>query len=285
MITGESRPVKKKPGDTLYSGSFLVAGSGLGRVIHVGKDNYATELANQAKDKKRATSEMQDSIKRIIKTVGFIIIPVGILLFISQRQVDGTTLSDALVNTVGGVIGMIPEGLVLLTSISFILGVGRLAGKRALVQEMEAIEALARVNVLCTDKTGTITTGELQVTDLIPLSQMSVEEIKTIMNEISFAFDDVNNTQTALMNYFTDTKAWTVTDAIPFSSARKYRAISFEGHGAYVLGAPEFIMKGNESLAQRVEVYSEKAFVSCFLPVPSGFPAKRKRWKVSRRWP
>ncbi len=258
MITGESKPVKKKPGDTLYSGSFLVAGSGLGRVIHVGKDNYATELANQAKDKKRATSEMQDSIKRIIKTVGFIIIPVGVLLFLSQRQVDGATLSDALVNTVGGVIGMIPEGLVLLTSISFILGVGRLAGKRALVQEMEAIEALARVNVLCTDKTGTITTGELQVTELIPLSKMSVEEIKTIMNEISFAFDDVNNTQTALMNYFTDTKKWTVTDAIPFSSARKYRAISFEDHGAYVLGAPEFIMKGNESLEQRVEVYSEK---------------------------
>ncbi|HIQ98887.1 MAG TPA: HAD-IC family P-type ATPase [Candidatus Scybalocola faecavium] len=258
MITGESRPVKKKPGDTLYSGSFLVAGSGLGRVIHVGKDNYATELANQAKDKKRATSEMQDSIKRIIKIVGFIIIPVGVLLFLSQRRVDGATLSDALVNTVGGVIGMIPEGLVLLTSISFILGVGRLAGKRALVQEMEAIEALARVNVLCTDKTGTITTGELQVTELIPLAKMSVEEIKTVMNEISFAFDDVNNTQTALMNYFTDTKEWTVTDAIPFSSARKYRAISFEGHGAYVLGAPEFIMKGNESLAQRVEVYSEK---------------------------
>ena len=258
MITGESRPVKKKPGDTLFSGSFLVAGSGLARVEHVGKDNYATVLANQAKDKKRATSEMQDSIKRIIKVVGFIIIPVGILLFLSQRSVDGTTLSDALVNTVAGVIGMIPEGLVLLTSISFILGVGRLAGKRALVQEMEAIEALARVNVLCTDKTGTITTGELEVTQLIPLGEKNVEEIKTIMNEISFAFDDVNNTQTALMNYFTKTSEWEVLDAIPFSSARKYRAISFKDHGAYVLGAPEFIMKGNESLAERVEVYSEK---------------------------
>ncbi|MBB5263209.1 cation-transporting ATPase E [Catenibacillus scindens] len=258
MITGESRPVKKKQGDTLFSGSYLVAGSGLARVEHVGKDNYATVLANQAKDKKRATSEMQDSIKRIIKTVGFIIIPVGILLFISQLNVAGMTLSDALVNTVAGVIGMIPEGLVLLTSISFILGVGRLAGKRALVQEMEAIEALARVNVLCTDKTGTITTGDLQVTDLIPLSELSVEEIRTIMNEIAFAFDDVNNTQTALMNYFTDTKEWEITDAIPFSSARKFRAISFKDHGAYVLGAPEFIMKGNESLAQQVEVYSEK---------------------------
>ena len=169
MITGESRPVKKMTGDTLWSGSYLVAGSGVAKVIHVGKDNYATELANKARDKKRATSEMQDSIKRIIKVIGFVIIPVGILLFLSQRSVEGTTLSDAMVNTVAGVIGMIPEGLVLLTSISFILGVGRLAVKRALVQEMEAIEALARVNVLCTDKTGTITTGELKVKDIVPL--------------------------------------------------------------------------------------------------------------------
>lgn len=258
MITGESRPVKKKAGDTLFSGSYLVAGSGLARVEHVGKDNYATKLAAQAKDKKRATSEMQDSIKRIIKVVGFIIIPVGILLFISQRGVEGTTLSNAMVGTVAGVIGMIPEGLVLLTSVSFILGVGRLASKRALVQEMEAIEALARVNVLCTDKTGTITTGELEVTELVPLAKMDENSIKTIMNEIAFAFDDVNSTQTALMNCFTNTGEWNVTDAIPFSSARKYRAISFEGHGAYVLGAPEFIMKGDEALLAKVEPYSEK---------------------------
>lgn len=258
MITGESKPVKKKAGDALFSGSYLVAGSGLAKVEHVGKDNYATVLANQARDKKRATSEMQDSIKRIIKVVGFIIIPVGILLFISQQNVEGTTLADAIVSTVSGVIGMIPEGLVLLTSISFILGVGRLAGKRALVQEMEAIEALARVNVLCTDKTGTITTGELEVTDIIPLGSHTAEEIRTAMNEIAFAFDDVNSTQTALMNYFSNTKNWNVTDAIPFSSARKFRAISFEDHGSYVLGAPEFIMKGDETLAQKAAPYSEQ---------------------------
>ena len=123
---------------------------------------------------------------------------------------------------------------------------------------MEAIEALARVNVLCTDKTGTITTGELEVTELIPLAQAGIEEMKTIMNEIAFAFDDVNNTQTALMNYFTKTQSWEIEDAIPFSSARKYRAISFKDHGAYVLGAPEFIMKDDEALASRVEAYSEK---------------------------
>ena len=283
MITGESRPVKKMTGDTLWSGSYLVAGSGVAKVIHVGKDNYATELANKARDKKRATSEMQDSIKRIIKVIGFVIIPVGILLFLSQRSVEGTTLSDAMVNTVAGVIGMIPEGLVLLTSISFILGVGRLAVKRALVQEMEAIEALARVNVLCTDKTGTITTGELKVKDIVPLGakfleqladdtyeesleddkaekEAQIEQIKTIMNEIAFAFNDVNSTQTALMNYFTKTQAWEIVDLIPFSSSRKYRAISFLNHGAYVLGAPEFILKDTvyTDVLKLVEPYSHQ---------------------------
>lgn len=243
MITGESRPVKKAPGDQLFSGSYLVAGSGTARVIHVGEDNYATQLANKARDKKRATSEMQDSIKRIIKVVGFVIIPVGILLFLSQRSIEGTSLSDAMVNTVAGVVGMIPEGLVLLTSVTFVLGVGRLAKKRALVQEMEAIEALARVNVLCTDKTGTITTGDLEVKEIVPLADADSERIKAVMNEISFAFDDVNATQNALMHYFTKTSKWEIVDLIPFSSDRKYRAISFLNEGAYVLGAPEFVLK------------------------------------------
>lgn len=268
MITGESKPVKKVAGDQLYSGSYLVAGSGSARVIHVGKDNYATQLANQAKDKKRATSEMQDSIKRIIKVVGIVIIPIGILLFMSQMRVSGTTFSNAIVSTVAGVIGMIPEGLVLLTSVSFVLGVGRLAKKRALVQEMEAIEALARVNVLCTDKTGTITTGELEVRDILPIRDNHIAEdaeateaIKEVMNELAFAFHDVNATQTALMNYFTQTSQWEISDLIPFSSARKYRAISFLNHGAYVLGAPEFILKGyaaKDEILSEVEVYSKK---------------------------
>lgn len=221
----------------MLSGSFLVAGSGVARVIHVGSENYATILAAKAKDKKRATSEMQDSIGRIIKIVGFLIVPVGILLFLSQRAIEGTTTSDAIVNTVAGVIGMIPEGLVLLTSVSFILGVGRLARKQALVQEMEAIEALARVNVLCLDKTGTITTGDLEVVEVVPCGTMSDEKIREVMNEITFAFNDVNPTQQALMNYFEKTQKWQTTDLIPFSSARKYRAIAFGEYGAYVLGA------------------------------------------------
>ena len=257
MITGESKPVRKHMGDTLWSGSFLVAGSGQAKVIHVGKDNYATELANQAKQKKRASSEMQDAIKRIIKVTGTILIPVGVLLFMSQWKIEDMTLSNALVNTVAGVIGMIPEGLVLLTSVSFILGVGRLATKKALVQEMEAIEALARVDVLCLDKTGTITTGALEVVELIPFEEDTLR-MHQVMNEIAFAFDDVNATQDALMAYFKPTKQWTICEKIPFSSDRKYRAISFEDEGAYVLGAPEFLIKDHEALNEKVEACSKE---------------------------
>ena len=257
MITGESRPVRKVSGDTLWSGSFLVAGSGKAKVIHVGKENYATQLASQAKQKKRASSEMQDAIKRIIKVTGTILIPVGILLFMSQWKIDDMTLSNALVNTVAGVIGMIPEGLVLLTSVSFILGVGRLAKKKALVQEMEAIESLARVNVLCLDKTGTITTGALEVVELVPFEE-DILRIIDVMNEISFAFEDTNATQDALKSYFKQTNQWNVIAKIPFSSERKYRAISFEGEGNYVLGAPEFLVKDNEELNMKVEMCSKE---------------------------
>lgn len=256
MLTGESKPVRKKAGDRLLSGSFLVAGTGIGKVEHVGEENYAAQLAKKAKTKKRATSEMQRMIKRIIKVLGVLIIPIGILLYRSQINVDGATFSESLVGTVAGVIGMIPEGLVLLTSVSFILGVGRLARKRALVQEMEAIEALARVNVLCLDKTGTITTGELEVMELAAVGDEEPERLEQVMNEMSYAFDDVNNTQKALMKRFKQTKIWRISGKIPFSSDRKYRAIRFENEGCYVLGAPEFLNKDDEKLRQKVYGYS-----------------------------
>lgn len=260
MLTGESKPVKKKPGDKLMSGSYLVAGTGLAKVEHVGDDNYAVQLSKKAKTKKRASSEMQRTIQRIIKVLGVLIIPIGILLFMSQRNVEGSTLSDCLVGTVAGVIGMIPEGLVLLTSVSFILGVGRLAKKRALVQEMEAIEALARVNVLCLDKTGTITTGELEVKEVAGLGDTTEDMVHQIMNEMAFSFEDVNNTQNALMTYFTKTNAWTMDQMIPFSSERKYRAVSYVDKGAFVLGAPEFLVKREENpeLLKQIDGYADQ---------------------------
>ena len=199
---------------------------------------------------------MQEIIKKIIKIDGVLLIPVGILLYLSQRGIAETT-SDAVVNTVAGVIGMIPEGLVLLTSVSFVLGVGRLARKKALVQEMEAIEALARVNVLCLDKTGTITTGKLDVVDVVPVQEeQSPEEITTIMGELTWAFDDVNSTQDALRKKFKKIGKWKAEEKIPFSSDRKYRAAFFEEHGGYALGAPEFLVPENTQLMERVNQYS-----------------------------
>ena len=256
MLTGESRPVKKQDGEELMSGSYLVSGSGVAKVFHVGENNYAATLAKKAKIKKRASSQMQEIIKKIIKIDGVLLIPVGILLYLSQRGIAETT-SDAIVNTVAGVIGMIPEGLVLLTSVSFVLGVGRLARKKALVQEMEAIEALARVNVLCLDKTGTITTGKLDVVDVVPVQEeQNPEEITTIMSELTWVFDDVNSTQDALRKKFKKTGKWKAEEKIPFSSDRKYRAVSFEEHGGYALGAPEFLVPEDTQLMERVNQYS-----------------------------
>ena len=178
------------------------------------------------------------------------------MLYLSQKNA-GSGFSDCLVGTVAGVIGMIPEGLVLLTSISFILGVGRLARKRALVQEMEAIEALARVNVLCLDKTGTITTGKLEVVDVVGVGDTEREQVEAVMNEMAFAFDDVNNTQSALMKYFKKSSRWRPLEKIPFSSDRKYRAIRYDQAGCFVLGAPEFLLGEEErELLLKVDSYA-----------------------------
>lgn len=258
LLTGEAIPVKKKKGDKLFSGSFLSAGTGVGTVVHVGNENYAQSLALKAKTKKRASSEMQNTMNRIIKIVSIMIVPVGLLLFMSQRILGELPINTAIVKTVGGVIGMIPEGLVLLTSVSFVLGVGRLAKKRALVQEMEAIEGLARVDVLCLDKTGTITTGELKVEDVIPATEEKEAVLRQIMNELTFAFEDMNPTQDALTAYFENTKEWSIQKKIPFSSQRKYRAVAFEEKGIYLLGAPEYFLEDTEPFFHTVEQYVEK---------------------------
>ncbi len=273
LLTGESALVPKKPGDTLYSGSFIVSGSGIGEIIHTGDDNYATQLVKKAQTKKRASSEMQDAIKRIIRYVSYAILPIGIALFCVQRYRVGETISDALVSTVAGVLGMIPEGLVLLTSVSFILGVGRLARKNALVQEMEAIEALARTNVLCLDKTGTITTGELKVEKVLPIYNSKADEIGQLVHDISSAFQDSNATADALKEYFTTSYYDVVTEKIPFNSSRKFMGVTFEERGSYVLGAPDFLCRDKEILTT-AQSYAAKGFrvlllASCQTLAPS----------------
>ena len=240
MLTGESKPVRKEPGDPVLSGSFVTSGTGRMAAEKVGDACYAAQLTEKAQTRKRASSEMQRSIGRIIRAVSVLIIPVGLLLFRSQYQAN-ENLPDAVVRTVSGIIGMIPEGLVLLTSVSFILGVGRLAKKRALVQEMEAIESLARIDILCTDKTGTITTGQLQVKKLLPAERLNEAALTQILRNLNGAFDDTNATQEALEAAYGREGGWESVEKIPFSSSRKFRACSFRNHGAYVLGAPSLL--------------------------------------------
>lgn len=255
LLTGESLPIHKKAGDVLYSGSHVVAGAGIGKITAVGDDSYANNLVKKAQKKRRANSEMQDSIKKIIKYVSFAIVPVGIALFCIQYFRVGENLSNSIVNTVAGMIGMIPEGLVLLTSISFILGVGRLARKKALVQEMESIEALARVNVLCLDKTGTITTGDLSVEKVVPLGGASKVSSEKIIATISYAFEDANATSLALQKYFADEQRFEIGETMPFSSRRKFMGVTSKEGKSFVLGAPDFLtdIKGVLEMAEDYE--------------------------------
>ncbi|MCR4605362.1 MAG: HAD-IC family P-type ATPase [Eubacterium sp.] len=273
MLTGESVPVHKKAGDELFSGTHIVAGGAVSYIVHTGEDNYAAGLVKKAKTKKRASSEMQYAINRIIHYVSYALLPIGIILFSIQFFRVKVGMSDALVNTVAGVLGMIPEGLVLLTSISFILGVGRLAGKRALVQEMEAIEALARVDTLCLDKTGTITTGALRVEKLVRIREKNTTETEknatgetdgnskdkmvTLMEGIAYAFSETNVTGEALKDFFDDTKPYEITETLPFNSRRKYMGVSFAEEGTYVLGAPDFLTK-EEAIISESESYAKK---------------------------
>ncbi|UTY38587.1 HAD-IC family P-type ATPase [Allocoprobacillus halotolerans] len=238
----------------------MVAGSAYAKVIRVGNENYSTKLVHKAKNKNNASSEMKDSIEKVIKILSVVIIPVGLVLYFSQRSAFPNDLASAIVKTVAGVIGMIPEGLVLLTSLSFIIGVGKLARKKALIQEMEAIEALARVDVLCLDKTGTITTGELKVENVLPINSHTLQDIEFIMGVMAHECDDVNATQLALQNYFSKQYHVKIDNSIPFSSQRKMRALTIVGRGNYVLGAPDFLLMPDDEFLIEAEKYASKGY-------------------------
>lgn len=242
LLTGESKPVKKEKGEHLLGGTFITSGNAVAQVEKVGNDNYSSQLLEKVKKKNNATSEMKDAIEKVIKVLSIIIVPVGLMLFHAQYNAN-PNVSDAIVKTVAGVVGMIPEGLVLLTSVSFVLGVGRLAKKQALVQQMESIEALSRVDTLCLDKTGTITTGELHVKKTVVFYDLGYTE--ELVNKVMSGFVDTkeegNMTQTALRQYFHDDHHLHIRKFIPFSSDRKFQAVTYDNGCSYVLGAPEYL--------------------------------------------
>lgn len=243
FITGEPDTIEKKAGDMLMSGSYIVSGKCIAKVEHIGEDNFTSQISSGAKYVKKINSEIMSSLQKIIKILTFIIIPIGIALFYSQFHVQGATWQTAVVKTVAAVIGMIPEGLVLLTSTVLAVSVIRLSRSKVLVQELYCIETLARVDTLCLDKTGTLTEGNMEVRKYIPLNK-DKKEMENILANIAKASEDENSTIEAIRNSFTKIEQeFQAIKKVAFSSKTKWSGIQFEERGTYIIGAPEIVLK------------------------------------------
>ena len=288
LLTGESDNLPKNEGDELFSGSFVTSGEACCQIIHVGKDNYAAQITSEAKEFKRHNSELKNSLNAILKVISIIIVPLGALLFYKQYYIVGDTFRDSVVSMVAGVLGMIPEGLVLLTSVALTLGALVLANKKTLVQELYCIETLARVDTLCLDKTGTITEGtmcvervepyvstgrvETAATESEPAESPEAEaqgqvaadpafgdDINTVMGNMMYVLKDQNATIDALRKRFPAKQDMTPEHVIPFSSDRKYSGAVFEEKGTYLMGAAQFLFpENNEELTEKCQAYAEE---------------------------
>ena len=246
LLTGESDSISKNVGDVLYAGSYVVSGNCKARVERVAKDNYIEKLTNQAQKYKKPKSDLLKSLTRFIRVMAIIIIPLGTLVFMSQYNGMNWggqhSYIEAVETTSGAVIGMIPSGLFLLTSVALAVGVIRLAQNNTLVQELYCIEMLARVDVLCLDKTGTITDGSMSVKTVIEYPNNTGLSVKNIYPAMQNVLDDNNVTSKALEEKFGRGKKIKHRNFIAFNSARKYSAVEFEKYGTFILGAPEFVM-------------------------------------------
>lgn len=246
LLTGEADPVDKAPGDQAMSGSFVVAGSGAYRATKVGKDSFAAGLTAQARKFSLTRSELRDAINTFIRLASILLLPVGGLLLWSQLRAD-QSLPDAIRGTIAGVVTMVPEGLVLLTSIAMAVSVIRLAQKKVLVQELPAVEVLARVDTVCADKTGTLTQPGMQVREVISLRNASgvpgdQHEVDAALGAMGAAEESPNPTLQAVATAYPFPAGWAQTDSIPFSSARKWSSATFADHGTFLLGAPEVLL-------------------------------------------
>lgn len=249
LLTGESDAIQKEIGDEVLSGSYVVAGQAYVKVNHVGEDNYANKLADQASTWKPVNSQLLNSMKKVTRFTCFLIIPLGILLFIEAFFMRDEGLYQSVVSSSAALLGMLPKGLVLLMSISLAAGIVRLGKKKILVQRLYALETLSHVDVLCLDKTGTLTTGKMKVDHVVELNTVSKEDADHIASYLHHSTDS-NATFEAMAQYFKAEDIYTPTKKIPFSSERKWSAISFDGV-TYVVGAPERLCQRVPDQAQQ----------------------------------
>ncbi|MFD7745023.1 HAD-IC family P-type ATPase [Streptomyces sp. NPDC059698] len=297
LLTGEADPVVKRAGDQVMSGSFVVAGGGAFTATKVGREAYAAQLAEEASRFTLVHSELRSGISTILKYVTWMMVPTAIGLIISQLVVKDTDFKDSVARTVGGIVPMIPEGLVLLTSVAFAIGVVRLGRKQCLVQELPAIEGLARVDVVCLDKTGTLTEGGMDVSEVRPLNGGDEAYVQRVLRAFGSSDSRPNASLQAIVDAYPadggdaggsgadgggtgtgDAEAWTVTDAMPFSSARKYSGAAFtEADGtasAWLLGAPDVLLSEGDPVLGQIEQLNEQGLrVLLLARVPGGAPA------------
>ncbi|MGV0097037.1 HAD-IC family P-type ATPase [Streptomyces californicus] len=292
LLTGEADPVIKRAGDQVMSGSFVVAGGGAFTATKVGREAYAAQLAEEASRFTLVHSELRSGISTILKYVTWMMVPTAIGLIISQLVVKDNNFKESVARTVGGIVPMIPEGLVLLTSVAFAIGVVRLGRKQCLVQELPAIEGLARVDVVCLDKTGTLTEGGMDVSEVRPLNGSDEAYVQRVLRAFGSSDPRPNASLQAIIDAYPadggdgdtpgagrtdggDAGSWTVTDAMPFSSARKYSGAAFtEADGtasAWLLGAPDVLLSEGDPALKQIELLNEQGLrVLLLARVPGG---------------
>ena len=251
LLTGEADPVDKLAEDEAMSGSFVVAGSGVMRATRVGRDSFAAGLTEQAKQFHLTNSELRDAISGFIRVVSFLLLPIGALLLFSQRVRADASWDDAIRGTIAGMVTMVPEGLVLLTSIAMAVSVVRLAQRKVLVQDMPAVEVLARVDTICVDKTGTLTEPGMHVRELVTLEGEQTDA-QSILGALGAIETSPNPTLQAVAQAYPD-PGWRLSSMVPFSSARKWSAGSFADRGTWVLGAPEMVLDASSPALSRAQ--------------------------------
>lgn len=260
LLTGESVPIKKKEGDVLFAGSFLTSGLCYARVDKVGKDSYIQNIAKEAKKFKQPNSNLFNDLNKIIKYIGIFLLPIGALMFWHNFKIYGIeSLNEVVGKTCGSLSGMIPSGMYLLISVALAVGVIKLAKRKTLVQNLYSIEMLARTNVLCLDKTGTITDGTMTVKEVVTIKD-DVDFSKGLSNLLANQSTS-NNTSFALVRHFEKSNEFTLAHNIPFSSDRKYTLSSFEKEGTFVVGALEYIKpKKDNNIEKQIESYTKKGY-------------------------
>ncbi|HEY0225550.1 MAG TPA: HAD-IC family P-type ATPase, partial [Mycobacterium sp.] len=258
LLTGEADPLGKDTGDAVMSGSFVVAGTGAYRATKVGPDAYASKLAEEASKFTLVKSELRNGINRILQFITYLLVPAGLLTIYTQLFTTHAGWRQSVLRTVGALVPMVPEGLVLLTSVAFAVGVVRLGQRQCLVQELPAIEGLARVDVVCADKTGTLTESGMRVADVVELAAAGQQPTAEVLAALAAADPRPNASMRAIAEAYDQPPGWIATASAPFKSATKWSGVSYQEHGNWVIGAPDVLLDPDSAAAQQAEQIGAK---------------------------